>query len=339
MYDRKAVEKGTRSLFFNFLSPMKTALQQVEFYFSDSNYLKDKFLLSTAKQTPEGWISLDVINSFNRMKSFNLTTPELAEQLKDSTVVALSEDKTKVRRVAPLPEKDTSEERSVRVKPVPEDSTIESVEELLSKYGTIQCVRLRRNFHTQKYDSAIVEFSTVEEAKSFLDQELDFEAKTEYAPDYFKRKAEQREQRTSKRREAKQDAKTDKKSLEDEEEDEGVEFVEGCLLEIKNLPATCTREILTELLSPFATVGYVAYSQGEPSAKIRFSDVAEEKVAQKVADKLQEDSIKIGGQTPELVVLTGADEAMFYIEAKEKKAALRKNRKGRGGPRKRGRRN
>ena len=35
--------------------------KQLEFYFSDSNLPKDKFLLMQTKKTPEGWVSLKVL--------------------------------------------------------------------------------------------------------------------------------------------------------------------------------------------------------------------------------------------------------------------------------------
>ena len=36
-------------------------MRQFEFYFSDSNLPKDKFLLMQTKKTPEGWVSLKVL--------------------------------------------------------------------------------------------------------------------------------------------------------------------------------------------------------------------------------------------------------------------------------------
>ena len=42
-------------------------LKQVEFYFSDSNLPKDKFLLEETKKN-EGWVALSTLMSFSRMK-------------------------------------------------------------------------------------------------------------------------------------------------------------------------------------------------------------------------------------------------------------------------------
>eukprot|EP01046_Picozoa_sp_COSAG06_P099818 COSAG06_NODE_45937_length_351_cov_0.583333_1_plen_67_part_10 len=46
-------------------------LQQVEFYFGDANLPKDKFLKKQIKADPEneGWVSLDVVATFKKMKA------------------------------------------------------------------------------------------------------------------------------------------------------------------------------------------------------------------------------------------------------------------------------
>ena len=41
---------------------------QVEFYFSDANICKDKFLLKHVKRNKEGYVSLKLISSFKRIK-------------------------------------------------------------------------------------------------------------------------------------------------------------------------------------------------------------------------------------------------------------------------------
>jgi la-related protein 6 len=41
---------------------------QVEFYFSDANITKDKFLLKHVKRNKEGFVSLKLISSFKRVK-------------------------------------------------------------------------------------------------------------------------------------------------------------------------------------------------------------------------------------------------------------------------------
>jgi len=75
-------------------------LKQVEYYFSDANFPRDKFMIAETAKTPEQWINLATIASFNRMKALNpsLDLAILTRALKDSTALELSEDSTQVRR-------------------------------------------------------------------------------------------------------------------------------------------------------------------------------------------------------------------------------------------------
>jgi len=58
--------------------------KQVEFYFSDSNYPKDKFLRAQAAQNEEGYIPLDVLSTFQRLKKLTTEKTVIAEALKKS---------------------------------------------------------------------------------------------------------------------------------------------------------------------------------------------------------------------------------------------------------------
>ena len=59
--------------------------KQIEFYFSDSNYPKDKFLQETAKQHKEGFIPLSVLTTFNRLKEITTDLDQIRNALADST--------------------------------------------------------------------------------------------------------------------------------------------------------------------------------------------------------------------------------------------------------------
>ena len=47
--------------------------RQLEFYFSDSNLPRDKFLLHLTQKTPEGWVSLETISEFKKMRDMGAT--------------------------------------------------------------------------------------------------------------------------------------------------------------------------------------------------------------------------------------------------------------------------
>ena len=76
-------------------------LKQVEYYFSDANFPNDKFMIAETAKSPEQWISLSTIATFNRMKALNPSheLSILVRALTPSSVLELSEDGTQVGRV------------------------------------------------------------------------------------------------------------------------------------------------------------------------------------------------------------------------------------------------
>lgn len=63
---------------------------------------------------PKG-VQLEVLAKFQRMKTLTQEVPVMASAVSRCKMVQLSEDRLKVRRKTPLPEQDTSEERTVFV--------------------------------------------------------------------------------------------------------------------------------------------------------------------------------------------------------------------------------
>ena len=79
-------------------------LKQVEFYFSDANLPRDKFLWNLTQSDPkkEGWVSIQQIASFKRMQRFK-PLENIVEALRTSKeLLEVSEDGSSVRRKKPL---------------------------------------------------------------------------------------------------------------------------------------------------------------------------------------------------------------------------------------------
>lgn len=120
---------------------------QVEFYFSDANITKDKFLLKHVKRNKEGFVSLKLISSFKRVKHLTKDWRQVAEAVeRKSDKLEVNDLKTKVRRLAELPEYDeTVPSRTVVAMNLPlERPTIEGVAEIFSKTGDIVLIRILR---------------------------------------------------------------------------------------------------------------------------------------------------------------------------------------------------
>jgi len=140
---------------------MAQALQkQLEFYFSDSNYPRDKFMRAHAAKSEEGYIPLEVFLTFNKIKENKHTLEDLQNAAAASEQLALSEDKNQVRRLAPLPTTDIATERSVYVFGLPTGVTLEEIAESLSTYKVLSLRAVRAKEDKKKTEAKDGETAT-----------------------------------------------------------------------------------------------------------------------------------------------------------------------------------
>ncbi|XP_076029951.1 uncharacterized protein LOC143018470 [Oratosquilla oratoria] len=163
---------------------MGKIVAQVEFYFSDSNVAKDKFLLKHIRRNKEGYVSLKLVSSFKKVKQLTKDWRVVMYALnKISTKIQINDVGTKIRRVDPLPEiDDIPVTRAVLALSLPMDKpSIESVSQLFTSCGEIAFIRVLRAGGTIPQDikslaakyptlnecnSAWIEFETPEAAKA-----------------------------------------------------------------------------------------------------------------------------------------------------------------------------
>lgn len=122
--------------------------KQVEFYFSDSNLPRDRFLLAKTEENPQGFVPLSTLLTFNRLKKMGVASVEmLSAAVKSSTVLVLDDTKTKVRRSDPLPEESMFPTRSVHLKgwvPGGPEPNLDHLYKLFSPSGTVLSIKIRR---------------------------------------------------------------------------------------------------------------------------------------------------------------------------------------------------
>ena len=161
-----------------------TQSSQVEFYFSDSNLPRDKFLLQQVGGSKNNPVELKILHTFKRMRHFQ-PFEAIVEAMKVSTFLELCEDDTCVRRRDPLPAsldngpdpnaieifEDRAAPRSVYAKGFGEEkpSTQFDIEHFFAEYGTTNAVRLRRTDDKVFKGSVFVEFDSEEAAQKFLE--------------------------------------------------------------------------------------------------------------------------------------------------------------------------
>lgn len=149
----------------------------MEFYFSDANLPYDKYLFTLSRKDPEGWVSLDILSSFTRMRDFKakLGVDRIASIMRNSDLVQVNSGGDRIKRAKELvPQKDQYE-RSVYAKGFPEETpTLQAeLEAWFAQFGHIASVRMRRDQNVKAKKppfkgSVFVEFVNFEELKAFI---------------------------------------------------------------------------------------------------------------------------------------------------------------------------
>jgi lupus La protein len=163
-------------------------LKQVEFYFSDANLPRDKFLWNLTQTDPkgEGWVPIKQIASFKRMQRFR-PVESIATALRGSKdLLQVNEDGTAVRRtvalIKPTDAKWTEINNRTLYVVLPfatelteqkgfgdETPTLQiDLETFFRGFGDVDSLRLRRTDTGLFKGSVLVQFRVKEDAEKFL---------------------------------------------------------------------------------------------------------------------------------------------------------------------------
>ncbi|XP_058788956.1 la-related protein 7 [Phymastichus coffea] len=142
-------------------------LKQMEFYFSDSNLTKDRFLAELIKQDPD--VDLEIFLRFNKIRALTTDISKIAKALRDSQMLKVSDDGTKVSRITPIVRKENIDECTMYIQGLPCDADHEWLITLFSEYGPVAYVSIPKFKSSKKIKGfAFVEFETVEGAEKCL---------------------------------------------------------------------------------------------------------------------------------------------------------------------------
>ncbi|XP_021942889.1 la-related protein 7 isoform X3 [Zootermopsis nevadensis] len=146
----------------------KSIRKQMEFYFGDANLTKDRFLGSLVMQDP--YIDISVFLCFNRIRALTTNFRDIADALRDSELLSVTEDGTKVFRKTPIKEKENIDDCTVYVEQLPPDAQHDWLRDVFSAYGNVAYVSLPKYRNSGKIKGfAFVEFDTPEEANKTLE--------------------------------------------------------------------------------------------------------------------------------------------------------------------------
>mmetsp|Transcript_20777 Transcript_20777/g.30924 ORF Transcript_20777/g.30924 Transcript_20777/m.30924 type:complete len:354 (+) Transcript_20777:61-1122(+) len=338
----------------------KKILHQVNFYFGNSNFPRDKFLRGKAEQDPDGWVDLSVIATFARLKALSTDVNVIAEALKSSDVVEVSDDNTKVRRKHPIPEKDDSKERTVFVGRLSFADGIEEVRGIFEESmpnATVLAVRICRNRDKNPLGYAYVEFNTQDDAKKAVTLQIASRIPPE------RRKSTETETTTtttttttdqaddggaassssvatdggedpnkaflkimplSEHLELRSASRKNrsKRRADDEEEKKVFEWTKGLIVHFTGAGEPLTLIDIKPLFAKFGDVKYLDLREdGEGYVRM-----AEPEQATAVLEGMKEAKVEIAGKIPTLTVLDGQAEEDYWKTVEEAHFARHKNR-------------
>ncbi|CAN1227379.1 La-related protein 6A, partial [Linum grandiflorum] len=119
-------------------------IKQVEYYFSDENLPTDKYMLSLIKKNKEGFVPIKIIASFRKMKKLTLDHELISAALNDSSLLVVSPDGKKVKRLKPFQMSEIHDPQlfTVLVENLPEDHSLENIRRIFGEAGRIKKITL-----------------------------------------------------------------------------------------------------------------------------------------------------------------------------------------------------
>ncbi|XP_018106914.1 la-related protein 7 isoform X2 [Xenopus laevis] len=165
---RKDREKKKRSRVKQLLADIA---KQVDFWFGDINLHKDRFLREQIEKTRDGYIDISLLASFNKMKKITTDSKLIARAVKNSSVVELNLNGTKIRRRLPLGEKPQDvDSRTVYAELLPKNVNHSWIERVFGKCGTVAYISIPRYKSTgDPKGFAFIEFETQEQAAKAIE--------------------------------------------------------------------------------------------------------------------------------------------------------------------------
>lgn len=117
--------------------------KQVEYYFSDINLATTEHLMRFISKDPEGYVPINIIAAFKKIKALIQNNSQLAIALRTSSKLVVSDDGKRVKRQLPFTEADMEElqSRIVVAENLPEDHCYQNLMKIFSSVGSVKTIR------------------------------------------------------------------------------------------------------------------------------------------------------------------------------------------------------
>ncbi|KAE8669997.1 La-related protein 6C [Hibiscus syriacus] len=128
-------------------------IKQVEYQFSDMSLIANESLSKQISKDPEGYVPISFIASTKKIKSLITNHQLLAQALRSSLKLVVSDDGKKVRRKHPFTEKEREQvqSRTIIVENLPEDHSHQNLDKIFNVVGSVKNIRI---CHPQECNSS-----------------------------------------------------------------------------------------------------------------------------------------------------------------------------------------
>ncbi|CAE7831132.1 XI-D [Symbiodinium sp. CCMP2592] len=145
--------------------------KQMDFYFSDSNLRRDRFMKQTL-ENDNGYLDLKLLLTFNRIKALGVSDiDQLVDAARSSQLLELNADCTKVRRdyIKFPPNTHDPVCRTLYVEGLPITFGIRDIEKIFSRHGEVKFVQIPHHRETgEPRGFCLIEFGSVKDAEAAL---------------------------------------------------------------------------------------------------------------------------------------------------------------------------
>lgn len=148
--------------------------KQIEYYFSNANFSKDKFLFNTYMEN-DGKIGINVIMTFNKLKKLTNNVEDVKKACVDSKIVKIEGEniiKKDLDSFKKYQEDSDIDNKTVAISGFNIEMSFDEIEEYLGKFCTPIRILMRRRRTREFSGTCFVEFNTIEEAKNVLSLKL-----------------------------------------------------------------------------------------------------------------------------------------------------------------------
>ncbi|CAG8642385.1 9732_t:CDS:2 [Acaulospora morrowiae] len=329
-------------------------LEQVEYYFGDKNYPKDRFLKELSGKDPQGYVlrrtgvPIAIIHQFRKMQVYK-DDGLIVEALRESPeLLEVDESGTKVRRKAeillPIPDhvKSTPMWSSIYAKGFPKDSKRNIRNEafiFFQRYGRVIKVHERLDDQNKFKGSFFVQFHNHETAKKVSEMKLEFEEspiKMMMKFDYCEMKCKEKGMDPNTMRKQGQGQGQGQKKKKNGAAQKDLKFKKGCLLKFEGAgPAETWETIRKKVDDEYGKVIFVSYNSVEKKGIIHFKEA----IAENVATKISNGTLEFDGIKPSVSVVEGQEETNYYQRKKDHNKPNKRNGSKGGNSRSNGKKN